>query len=114
MDSRGILRTIVNVPRRRAFMSMAKLRTMRPTRTSVRAGKLLAAATYLLFLCAVSWHLYKNPLYRMDALQYAANALLIQKSDIVQIHRQIYEDRKSTRLNSSHPSISYAVFCLKK
>src|SRR6267154_5805905 len=27
---------------------------------------------------------------------------------------QTYEtDRKSTRLNSSHPSISYAVFCLK-
>src|SRR5574337_1743063 len=24
------------------------------------------------------------------------------------------EDRKSTRLNSSHHSISYAVFCLKK
>src|SRR5580704_19114345 len=28
------------------------------------------------------------------------------------IHRR--RDRKSTRLNSSHPSISYAVFCLKK
>src|SRR5689334_24427061 len=27
---------------------------------------------------------------------------------------QIYKDRKSTRLNSSHSSISYAVFCLKK
>src|SRR5690348_16043975 len=26
----------------------------------------------------------------------------------------IAKDRKSTRLNSSHPSISYAVFCLKK
>src|SRR3989337_2960567 len=25
-----------------------------------------------------------------------------------------YHDRKSTRLNSSHGSISYAVFCLKK
>src|SRR5690348_5737709 len=25
-----------------------------------------------------------------------------------------FSDRKSTRLNSSHPSISYAVFCLKK
>src|SRR6266581_7169762 len=25
-----------------------------------------------------------------------------------------FADRKSTRLNSSHPSISYAVFCLKK
>src|SRR6202165_6281409 len=24
------------------------------------------------------------------------------------------KDRKSTRLNSSHPTISYAVFCLKK
>src|SRR5690348_10114611 len=26
----------------------------------------------------------------------------------------VTKDRKSTRLNSSHPSISYAVFCLKK
>src|SRR5689334_23714732 len=26
----------------------------------------------------------------------------------------VLEDRKSTRLNSSHSSISYAVFCLKK
>src|SRR3712207_7498839 len=25
-----------------------------------------------------------------------------------------WEDRKSTRLNSSHANISYAVFCLKK
>src|SRR5947209_13207465 len=25
-----------------------------------------------------------------------------------------HEDRKSTRLNSSHANISYAVFCLKK
>src|SRR5438876_5010485 len=28
--------------------------------------------------------------------------------------QRAHEDRKSTRLNSSHPSISYAVFCLKK
>src|SRR2546428_8065292 len=27
---------------------------------------------------------------------------------------EIREDRKSTRLNSSHDQISYAVFCLKK
>src|SRR5699024_12184522 len=27
---------------------------------------------------------------------------------------RIKQDRKSTRLNSSHVSISYAVFCLKK
>src|SRR5690348_17588100 len=30
------------------------------------------------------------------------------------LHQRIDRDRKSTRLNSSHPSISYAVFCLKK
>src|SRR5438067_2946901 len=29
-------------------------------------------------------------------------------------HLIAQEDRKSTRLNSSHVSISYAVFCLKK
>src|SRR3712207_7105775 len=27
---------------------------------------------------------------------------------------EVEEDRKSTRLNSSHANISYAVFCLKK
>src|SRR2546430_12942765 len=27
---------------------------------------------------------------------------------------QLFQDRKSTRLNSSHSQISYAVFCLKK
>src|SRR5438876_2799746 len=30
------------------------------------------------------------------------------------VHCATDGDRKSTRLNSSHPSISYAVFCLKK
>src|SRR5690348_17525550 len=32
----------------------------------------------------------------------------------VRVVKSVDEDRKSTRLNSSHPSISYAVFCLKK
>src|SRR5205814_10585401 len=30
------------------------------------------------------------------------------------LHRRVERDRKSTRLNSSHLGISYAVFCLKK
>src|SRR5438445_6938796 len=35
--------------------------------------------------------------------------------DIGQHHlRALTRDRKSTRLNSSHANISYAVFCLKK
>src|SRR5256886_10660985 len=34
--------------------------------------------------------------------------------EIDQKRRLVAEDRKSTRLNSSHSQISYAVFCLKK
>src|SRR2546430_4003476 len=30
------------------------------------------------------------------------------------LRRRSFQDRKSTRLNSSHSQISYAVFCLKK
>src|SRR5260221_8621783 len=46
------------------------------------------------------------------------NAQLLGASvDSENVHlawRQAREDRKSTRLNSSHTVISYAVFCLKK
>src|SRR3712207_8243711 len=33
---------------------------------------------------------------------------------VAEIASEILRDRKSTRLNSSHANISYAVFCLKK
>src|SRR3712207_8896542 len=32
----------------------------------------------------------------------------------VKLRGELWSDRKSTRLNSSHANISYAVFCLKK
>src|SRR3712207_7073060 len=35
-------------------------------------------------------------------------------SNYVQVKQALQADRKSTRLNSSHANISYAVFCLKK
>src|SRR3712207_8514668 len=39
-----------------------------------------------------------------------------KNQDIIDYHIYIFDaiDRKSTRLNSSHANISYAVFCLKK
>src|SRR3712207_8164852 len=37
-----------------------------------------------------------------------------ENGDTVSIGTQTLPDRKSTRLNSSHANISYAVFCLKK
>src|SRR5687768_18295409 len=39
----------------------------------------------------------------------ASNPHLLENVDVA-----ILQDRKSTRLNSSHGYISYAVFCLKK
>src|SRR3712207_7683460 len=41
---------------------------------------------------------------------HARGELLVGADDV---HHRV-EDRKSTRLNSSHANISYAVFCLKK
>src|SRR5947209_17263727 len=45
-----------------------------------------------------------------DVMQVACGPHLV---DLIQAHAQCL-DRKSTRLNSSHANISYAVFCLKK
>src|SRR3712207_7217530 len=41
-------------------------------------------------------------------------ALQLLAADALLLHREVGVDRKSTRLNSSHANISYAVFCLKK
>src|SRR2546428_7589384 len=40
----------------------------------------------------------------------------VPSSDVVKVRsvEGVSKDRKSTRLNSSHDQISYAVFCLKK
>src|SRR2546427_7920489 len=52
------------------------------------------------------------------SLPAAANILVGRSSvidaDTLEIHGTRIRDRKSTRLNSSHSQISYAVFCLKK
>src|SRR5947199_6825135 len=47
----------------------------------------------------------------------STSAPLSRTSDTGALEKMVYrpqEDRKSTRLNSSHLGISYAVFCLKK
>src|SRR5438876_1872049 len=48
-----------------------------------------------------------------DAVCRTLSALEDDETLLVQSGKPV-GDRKSTRLNSSHPSISYAVFCLKK
>src|SRR3712207_7901210 len=43
-----------------------------------------------------------------------ADALVGDRAQRVVVQLRDQQDRKSTRLNSSHANISYAVFCLKK
>src|SRR2546430_4128819 len=43
-----------------------------------------------------------------------AHAFGLDDFNVADFEQEIAEDRKSTRLNSSHSQISYAVFCLKK
>src|SRR5690625_6086026 len=80
---------------------------------------------------------YMKKLYQSDEKQIIElphqlenynNAAIVPQSDhtqVITIHHKITDvftgeflgvisDRKSTRLNSSHVAISYAVFCLKK
>src|SRR2546427_2321691 len=45
---------------------------------------------------------------------HAAHEIAKLRADEFLQSQIVMEDRKSTRLNSSHSQISYAVFCLKK
>src|SRR5688572_32694866 len=56
---------------------------------------------------------YTNLLAR-DNMRWAAAAAERHPTEAETLGVTADEDRKSTRLNSSHSQISYAVFCLKK
>src|SRR2546427_5585004 len=63
--------------------------------------------------------LFRSPYYHWrweHALHHGTSGDLDRRGtgDIWTLTVQEYLDRKSTRLNSSHSQISYAVFCLKK
>src|SRR5205809_2647576 len=52
--------------------------------------------------------------YLEGGMRHSASAECGVRSDAYHLPGRPNEDRKSTRLNSSHGYISYAVFCLKK
>src|SRR2546426_3540201 len=72
-----------------------------------------AAAYFVLALIVVLGNVFV-----LRERESAGNAIALLVAIICAIHSyrlaRDYRDRKSTRLNSSHLVISYAVFCLKK
>src|SRR5438034_833560 len=59
-------------------------------------------------------HFVSVILWERGANEAALGGLGLQRRMRFVAHETIQRDRKSTRLNSSHTVISYAVFCLKK
>src|SRR5690606_41040957 len=62
---------------------------------------------------------WRPPASRSALAWHAARAAEAHRGPLLLVARDSHaahqlEDRKSTRLNSSHVKISYAVFCLKK
>src|SRR5690606_40052550 len=68
----------------------------------------------------VRQHRYTQAMRRAEGVQHTcrqATGFRTEQEHIFILHRHVAvgaRDRKSTRLNSSHVKISYAVFCLKK
>src|SRR3712207_7405317 len=64
--------------------------------------------------------LFRSPAARESAFERAATAGgrtidVAHAGELATVaRRELAADRKSTRLNSSHANMSYAVFCLKK
>src|SRR5699024_11262877 len=62
-----------------------------------------------------AYYIYTNPLFKGDVANYLSDDNFHPNNKgYTKIANETLKDRKSTRLNSSHVSISYAVFCLKK
>src|SRR2546422_1923204 len=59
-------------------------------------------------------HLEPHQAAGRSLLLFAAQRFGADERSLVELDDGIDPDRKSTRLNSSHGYISYAVFCLKK
>src|SRR3712207_7491772 len=60
-------------------------------------------------------NLLPSGILRSDVVNVIGNGVVVDIRHLAEeISRLREADRKSTRLNSSHANISYAVFCLKK
>src|SRR5438094_2902388 len=83
--------------------------------SSVRTDTLISLFIFFFFNAPATTEIYTLSLH--DALSIWAPTFVTGFIDVIgswKIMATSLPDRKSTRLNSSHRTISYAVFCLKK
>src|SRR5438045_7327485 len=77
-----------------------------------RSSNLLLAVAFVSML--YSWHREYSVRWYLDGFSDAIVSNTLPAAQRVEAILSWMRDRKSTRLNSSHLGISYAVFCLKK
>src|SRR5690625_6798376 len=87
----------------------------------IRDGHVTGVKTCALPIWGCEKIMFRKPTWKKEAEKLLENILDLQTewTRMQKIMNQSIEpsesgDRKSTRLNSSHVAISYAVFCLKK
>src|SRR5690625_7125788 len=98
-------KNVPNDPQRRERIIAATMRILQEEGvTGVRARAVAARAEVP--LSSVSYHF---PSVRELLLEASRRVAALRTEGL-----RSWSDRKSTRLNSSHVAISYAVFCLKK
>src|SRR5690606_41156047 len=97
--------TMRRAPRSTLFPYTTLFRSGRARRPAPRGGVRLHQGV-------VRRQVRRRP-YHSDRQEGPARSM---STDVLRIENlnKVFEDRKSTRLNSSHVKISYAVFCLKK
>src|SRR5438094_2869907 len=79
--------------------------------TTLFRSEIKYAGFWLRFVAWIIDHLLLKIIYLLAITPFFD---LIGLSSLVDFNFHLHKDRKSTRLNSSHRTISYAVFCLKK
>src|SRR5207244_13306335 len=93
--------------------------TLFPYTTLFRSRNIAGSLTALLTIRARLWEPFRRRVSSSIAMEPRLSSLIQaaergDQSAADALFSALYSDRKSTRLNSSHQIISYAVFCLKK
>src|SRR3989475_8568246 len=62
----------------------------------------------------ILWNVIRHPARPVSEVIWVYGIGMLALNALIAVLSLYLQDRKSTRLNSSHSQISYAVFCLKK
>ena len=81
-------------------------------------GNRIALFGLIFTTCLMTWRSCVHLLYQDAGLNSIGSFIIFEgipdPNQMIYMLGSVWGDRKSTRLNSSHALISYAVFCLKK